>query len=450
MIGGVVIGMAAGVYISSGLKHSLTSIQSIVSKDQTDAWQEAPRELQELAESFQAISQQARTDRQQLTLAEERDLITGFLNHRAFQEYLSKTLQEVSDRNGSLSLILVDLDHFHEINAGYGYGIGEETLRKVTETIRSAVGEVACIGRYGADTFAIALVDIEPSAAYEIAERIRLNISWFPYVLTVKEVPGGRVELPLSACVGVACYPEHAQDHSSLAKAAEITLLMAKQGGKNRVVTYDTLSETRGDLDVSGLNRLISDPSIAAIETLAGAVDARDPYTHGHSERVALYSVAIATELGLNPEERELLRTAALLHDVGKIGIPDSVLKKPAALDKDDWEIIKDHPQLGANILGKAPQLSPILPGILYHHERYDGKGYPHGLAGHQIPRIARILAVADTLDAITSNRPYRPGRPLEDALEEIERCSGTQFEPEVIDACRRAFIGKRRKRPMT
>jgi response regulator RpfG family c-di-GMP phosphodiesterase len=179
---------------------------------------------------------------------------------------------------------------------------------------------------------------------------------------------------------------------------------------------------------------------ISTVEALANAVEARDSYTRGHTERVYLLSCAIAEELGWSPDQLGDLKIGALLHDIGKIGVPDCILNKPGPLTAAEVEIMKKHSAAGARMVESVPFLKPALPYILYHHERHDGKGYPIGLAGDNIPLPGRLLAVVDTIDAITSDRPYRKGRPLSVAMEEIAMYSGTQFNPSVVDACLSAY----------
>jgi len=190
--------------------------------------------------------------------------------------------------------------------------------------------------------------------------------------------------------------------------------------------------------------RLIADQKalfMDTIQSLAAAVDAKDPYTHNHSRNVSQYSRLIAREMGLSEQEMEILERAAILHDIGKIAIPESILNKPERLTREEFEIMKTHPLCGVRIVENIKEMQPILPGMKYHHERYDGKGYPDGLKGEEIPLMARILAVADTYDAITSDRPYRKGPGHEFAVFEISRCSGTQFAPEVVEAFLRSPV---------
>ncbi len=169
------------------------------------------------------------------------------------------------------------------------------------------------------------------------------------------------------------------------------------------------------------------------VQALAASIDAKDQYTRGHSERVAYLSAEIGRAMGMSKEEIERIRIGGIVHDVGKIGVPESVLTKPSRLTDEEFEKIKLHPEIGHRILKDIPQLADVLPGVLHHHERFDGKGYPHGLAGKDIPLIARIMAIADTFDAMSSTRAYRPAMPREKVLAEFERCAGTQFDPEIV-----------------
>ena len=174
---------------------------------------------------------------------------------------------------------------------------------------------------------------------------------------------------------------------------------------------------------------------LGSIRMLAAAIDEKDPYTRGHSDRVAKYSLLIGHQLGLSPEELDRLRISALLHDVGKIGVDDRVLKKPGALTAEEFEVMKQHPSKGANIMRPVAQLKDVLPGIELHHEHINGKGYPYGLKGEEIPLMARIIAVSDTLDAITTNRPYQSARDIDDALEIIRKAAGSKFDQKVVEA---------------
>ena len=198
-------------------------------------------------------------------------------------------------------------------------------------------------------------------------------------------------------------------------------------------------------LENASLHEELKRTFVEVVESLAEAIEKRDPYTGGHTKRVVKYSLMIADEMHLEAEEKDRLKMGALLHDVGKIGIDDSVLRKPAKLDEIEFEKMKAHPSIGADILGKIPQIKNIIPGILYHHEWYNGKGYPDGLSGDGLPRIARIISIADTYDAMTTDRPYRKGLTHEVAIAELKRFSGTQFDPQFVGAFISAFEKQKR-----
>ena len=182
-------------------------------------------------------------------------------------------------------------------------------------------------------------------------------------------------------------------------------------------------------------NRLLEESALEAVESLNATVDAKDPYTAGHSQRVQRIAVAIGEELGLGREQLDILRFAGLFHDIGKIGVPDAILTKPARLTELEYEIVKRHPEDGARIVGRLHRLQEAVPAVLHHHERWDGKGYPDGLSGDRIPLEAAIVGLADAVDAMTTDRPYSAARTLGDATEEVVRCHGTQFAPAVVDA---------------
>jgi HD-GYP domain-containing protein (c-di-GMP phosphodiesterase class II) len=179
-------------------------------------------------------------------------------------------------------------------------------------------------------------------------------------------------------------------------------------------------------------------------------MEKKDRYTGGHTKRVVHYSMCIAQFMNLNQEELERVRMGAILHDVGKIGIEDKILKKDAPLDTDEWKIMQTHPQLGYEIMSRVDGLKDVIGGMRYHHERWDGKGYPMGLKGEEIPLIARVISVADTYDAMVSTRPYRKGLPAQKAFDEIVRYSGTQFDPTVVDAFVKAFEGGKMRGSLT
>jgi len=213
---------------------------------------------------------------------------------------------------------------------------------------------------------------------------------------------------------------------------ADAALYHAKQAGRNRTCLSSDL--VKPETPLIGVELEARPRALSIIYALAATVDAKDHYTYGHSRKVSDYSVAIAEALGLPQDRIETIRAAGLLHDIGKVGIPDSILNKRGRLTEKEWEPVKAHPKLGAEILRHVIDLANCLPVIMHHHEHFDGKGYPSGLKGDSIPIEARILAIADAYDAMTSPRPYREQLSPQQAIDELRRHTGTQFDSELVD----------------
>jgi putative two-component system response regulator len=220
----------------------------------------------------------------------------------------------------------------------------------------------------------------------------------------------------------------------------EITLSVDRALERRRLVRENRYYQEHLEERVAEQAQQLERMFVEAMLTLANAIEARDGYTGGHVERVTRYAVSTGREMGMQGESLRHLWVAALLHDVGKIGVPDSILTKPGKLTEEEYEVIKQHPEIGANILRRSHFLRPALPGVLHHQERWDGLGYPSGLHGDSISLQGRILAVADTFDAIVTRRPYRDERSEREAVDELRRCAGTQFDPAVVDAFERAL----------
>jgi putative nucleotidyltransferase with HDIG domain len=241
-------------------------------------------------------------------------------------------------------------------------------------------------------------------------------------------------QVAVTCSIGLASYPSDGVMSGELVNTADTALYYAKNTGGNRTYLSSRIfsepeTEIEANARAGGLN---------TVYALAAAVDAKDHYTYGHSRKVNTYAVALAEAIGLPPDEASRVSTAALLHDIGKIGVPDRILNKKGKLSDEEWEAIKSHPRLGANIVGNVPDLVPCVGSILYHHERWDGTGYPEGLKGKAIPLDARILAIADAFAAMTSPRPYRDAFCDDKVLRKLREGAGTQFDPELVEV----FIG--------
>jgi diguanylate cyclase (GGDEF)-like protein len=351
------------------------------------------------------------------------DELTGLFNRRHFEERLKEELSRHSRYGDVFSVFMMDLDNFKAYNDVYGHPAGDVLLGRIGRIIKDSVRNVDHAFRYGGDEFVVILPKTARDAAYVVAERARRQIA---------EDMAKRA-IAVTCSIGLASYPADGMLSGELVDVADVALYHAKRTGGNRVfLSSKILVKPPDEGVISGIGN--KPGSLSEVYDIASAVEAKDAYTYGHSRRVNTYAVALAEKIGLSPDEVSALTAAALLHDIGKVGIPDKVLSKKGKLNKDDWEAIKAHPKLGANIIGNVPKLAPAVNSILYHHERWDGSGYPEGLKGEEIPLEARILAIADSFEAMTSARPYRPALSLEEVVTELRQGAGFQFDPGLVD----------------
>jgi diguanylate cyclase (GGDEF)-like protein len=347
------------------------------------------------------------------------DPISGLGNHRHFQQELERLLEEVEEDGGSVTLSLFDVDEFKAINDRHGHPVGDRILALVGEYLRDA-GHAF---RLGGDEFAVLLPGLDAHDGVAVARSI------------VERVGAAQLEQvgELTVSAGVATYPVQGVGRDELIRLADSALYWAKEDGKNRARAYEPAF-----VELRQLQQLAESTDRAAryraAASLAKAVDARDAYTGSHSERVGELAARISRRLGLDEAQVELTRLAASLHDLGKLAIPEEILRKPGTLNESECLVLQRHPQIGFRML-ESLGVEPIAEWVLHHHERWDGGGYPDRLRGEEIPLGARIIFVADAYDAMTSERVYR--RPLspDEALEELERCSGSQFDPAIVEA---------------
>ncbi len=353
------------------------------------------------------------------------DSLTELYNHRYFQEQLELEIKKATRRDRPLAMIIGDLDHFKVFNDMNGHVLGDEALRNVAKLLRNSVRAEDLVARYGGEEFVILLSETDGPGALLVAERLRRRIEEFKF----NTKPD--VFTPLTISTGIAVFPKDAHVREWLVKRADQALYIAKRRGRNQVCLF---SQQELSLDELSPTELIKeDLSLGIIQALAAAVDAKDAYTYRHSEAVSKFACVLAKGLGMSSGEIEEIKMAGMLHDVGKIGISDDILRKPGRLTPEEWEIIKQHSQLACNILKHVLSLHPIMSAVLHHHERYDGGGYPAGLKGDDIPLVARILCLADSYHALISDRPYRMAFSPQAALEEIKNGSGTQFDPALV-----------------
>jgi diguanylate cyclase (GGDEF)-like protein len=347
------------------------------------------------------------------------DPLTGLGNHRHFHERLARELEHALRYGRPLAICLVDVDDFKRINDRFGHPAGDRVLSMVAARLRQT-GEAF---RLGGDEFAVLLPGYEESEALTAAESIIERIS----ALDLEQMGS------ITVSSGIAVAPNHARERDELLRLVDGALYWAKEYGKNQARSY------RSDaVELAELKRLATGGDRAArlraAASLARAVDARDVYTGFHSQRVAQLAVRIGTRLGLDREQVELTRLAASLHDLGKLALPEELLRKPGPLTDPERLVLERHPQIGYRMLDSLG-VDPVADWVLHHHERWDGAGYPDQLEGEEIPLGARIIFVADAYDAMTSDRLYRGRRSPDAALAELRACAGSQFDPAVVGA---------------
>jgi diguanylate cyclase (GGDEF)-like protein len=347
------------------------------------------------------------------------DPLTGLGNHRHFHERLQHDLDKAQEEGFALTLCLLDVDDFKQINDRFGHPAGDRVLAQVAARLRQG-GEAF---RLGGDEFALLLPRRDEHEGLSIARSVIERVAE-----TECDFAG-----TLSMSAGIATYPQHGVERSELVRVADSALYLAKEQGKNTVRVY------RPDvIELAELRRLAEGPDRAArlraAASLAHAVDARDAYTGSHSYMVGELAARVALRMGLDAEAIELTRLAGSLHDLGKLAIPEEILRKPGPLNEAERLVLERHPQIGYRMLDSLG-VEPVASWVLHHHERWDGNGYPERKAGREIPLGARILFVADAYDAMTTDRVYRGRLSHDRAIAELERCAGTQFDPDVVTA---------------
>jgi diguanylate cyclase (GGDEF)-like protein len=354
--------------------------------------------------------------------AAHRDVLTGLLNRRGFQELIEVELERARRADAPLGMIVADLDGFKRLNDAHGRAFGDEALRRVARTIRSCERRYDTAARIGGEEFALLVPGSDAQGAYKLAERIRTQVA-----------EGGE---GLTASFGVAASPLHGSSSVVLLYAADQALYAAKQLGGDR--TLISGAEVSGIL--AGLPRGESEARVelASLIRLAEALDLRDSGSVSHCHRVGRLAELTAQELGLAPEVVERVRLAGILHDIGRVGIPDELVRKSGPLTEAEWRLVRGHPEIGARLVDTT-ESGDIRTWILYHHARPDGRGYPAGHPWDHVPLEARILGVADAYEAITSDRPYREALPVDDAAAVLRKGAGTQFDRQVVDALLRA-----------
>jgi diguanylate cyclase (GGDEF)-like protein len=364
---------------------------------------------------FRAAHVRIGQQQRQLVEATRRDALTGMLNHGAIVANLAVAVEDARARDGELAAALLDVDNFRLLNDTHGHPAGDDVLQRVAAVLTDA--PIAQVARYGPDEFLLiwspaSVADAEAGLAALRGRLAEIAVRF-----------GESENLPVSVSIGIAGFPAHAASVSELLSAATVALQEAKASGGDGVRVAQRAEQRTAS------------SSFDVLQGLVIAVDTKDRYTKRHSEDVARYAVFLAQRLGLDEETLATIRTSGLLHDVGKIGIPDTLLRKPGKLTADEFDVFRQHVALGDSIVRDMPNLELVRAGIRHHHERWDGRGYLEGLSGEAIPLIGRIMAVADAFSAMTTTRPYRKALPIEEALKRLGDAAGTQLQEELVKA---------------
>ena len=348
------------------------------------------------------------------------DELTGLYNRRHFFEMLDVEMNRAARINRPFCLVMLDLDGFKEYNDKFGHVNGDAALQSFSQILKESIRKSDLAFRYGGDEFALILPTADAERAKQIIRRTRSI--WKKSPMTQSPVFGGHVDFS----TGIAEYPANAESADGLVFLSDAALYQAKRKGGHADKLVSELSTlSSGILDMATQDQVYA---------LAATVDARDPYTYGHSQRVAEITRSIGRAIGMAGEDLAKVHAAALLHDIGKVGVPDSILAKMGEPTEEEWLVIKKHSAEGARIVSYVKELESIVPIILHHHEWYDGTGYPDGLKGIDIPLGARITSIADAYDTMVTKRPYRDVISPKKACKELRQYAGTQFDPALVD----------------
>lgn len=371
-----------------------------------------------------------------------KDSHTGLYNHRYLSEVIEQEFQRSRRYGLSLSVIMLDIDYFKSINDVYGHSFGDLVLRQLAGLCKKMVRIYDTVARFGGEEFLFILPDTDHTGALNLARRLLEKINNFKF-------GNSRQKVHLKVSMGVASYPyDKVSSGRELVELSDKLLTKIKDHGGNNIFWSGLIQREKGRIQNQGdefkdtkilkdkiekLTKRANQSIREAIYAFARTIKLKDDYTGEHVERTVTYAVETARVLGLSEEEIEDISDAAMLHDLGKIGISEKILLKRKKLTQREFEEIKKHPQIGADILRSIHFLRKIIPFVLYHHERYDGKGYPFGLKDDEIPLGARIVAIADVYQALISDRPYRKAYTKKTAMRIIKNGAGTQFDPRIV-----------------
>ena len=349
-----------------------------------------------------------------------KDGLTGLFNHRSFQDILGSYIINSKKENKEVSLLFMDIDNFKNYNDVNGHQRGDWLLTRLGEVLMNTVGDLGIVTRYGGEEFAVILFNQSEDTALNLGELIRQNIQ-NTYFIGQEHQPNKHI----TVSIGVSTYPKVAKTKKELIELADNALYRAKSFDKNRVERYYNILD---EIDPS-----IDKKSLESVANMLNNINMKDKYTYGHSERVVIYAKKFATYLQMKDKDKKELLLGAYLHDIGKLEISKELLTKREKLSESEFNILRQHPTLGSDLVSSIKEFADVIPLIKYHHEKYDGTGYPSKLKGDDIPYLARILTIIDSFDAMTSKRPYNIRKDYKQAIGELEKCAGSHFDPELV-----------------
>ncbi len=393
---------------------------------------------------------------ERLLLLANTDELTGLANRRHFFEILEREVLQAKIRGGSIAVMMFDVDHFKNLNDAYGHLCGDRILQQVGKVLNENIYPLDMAARYGGEEFVVVMPGMPAEIATQRAQKLCDIVDKYNW-----EIAGQPVSV--SCSVGVAVFTgADSTDPYELIRRADEALYAAKRHGRNCVVSYDSLKPDEQILahqdedfhelqtKISSLATQIREQTIGIISAFTKAIAAKDPYLAGHIENVKIYAIAIAKQMEVSDLLIQQLETSAMLHDLGKIIIPNSILYKRGSLDDHERRIMQRHPISSADILAPIGIFGQEIVIIRHHHENFDGTGYPNGLIGRNIPIGSRIIAVANSFDSITSVKPWnQEAKSAEDAIGEIVSLAGSQFDPEVVDAFTRVYAENHNSWPL-
>lgn len=453
------------IYVSAGIGafYAILTKKAIMQADRAVELEQAHQTLTDTYTRLEKVHFDLETAHVMIQEQALTDGLTGLPNHRAVVEQLEKELDRARRYGRPFSVLFFDADRFKHVNDTYGHGTGDAILRQIGERAGSILRGGDTLGRFGGEEFVLLLPETDADEARGVAERVRATIANEP--MEIMEGTEGTSSLNTTVSIGVATYPIDGSKEQELLQQADQAMYLAKRLGRNQVRTAIEAVHMSADVELMAIlqkegqreveeregitpERIRENYTVKIISSLMTLLERRDPSVSQHAYGVSDLATSMAQALGLEASQVSRIGMAALLHDIGKVAIPDVLLQKAGSLTARERALLKEHAELGAQILEASPFLHDLMPAVHHHHEHWDGNGYPDQLAHEDIPLAARIIAVAEAYDAMVRDRPHQMSRTSEDAMLELWRCAGTQFDPAMVQVFSKVLADLYEQRP--